>query len=411
MMKKNNLSNRLFLFILLGALISFVPFDVMAAQECSPLGVLIDQGVKTFILEGAFNTIRDVCCKVAAASWDLFATALKDIVGIGIAIYIASHTLKNLGAFSNQDVSAYLGKILPVVIKGTIIICLLNNNTIVYKWLVAPILEVGLEVGRFGDNDIDVKFNSSEDLSSLFGAIVETAKLFNNEAYKLVALGRLLLCATFLPDGIFDWFWSLVPFGMTLFVFGWLIIVGMSFYLLDMTIRLGVACTMLPIALACGISKLTSNYTKQTWNLFINVAFNFIMLNVIIKFTKDMVKASLEKISGDAIITAAGTGVFAILEKVPVTEVLAKQITDSLSVKSFAMMTLCCIIAFKLCMEIETITDKLSSTKGVGSLNQKVAADGATVGINKIGSTLSSIKETADAAVGNVVKGIGKRRQ
>lgn len=128
-------------------------------------------------------------------------------------------------------------------------------------------------------------FSGTSDVNALFNAVINKVQEFNDQVYIVVALGRMLLCLAFLPDSIIDWYWSLMPFGAVLYVFGWFILIGVAFYLLDVLFRLAVGCMLLPMAIACGVSKFTSSYTKKAWNLFVNVFFNFVMLGVLLQFT------------------------------------------------------------------------------------------------------------------------------
>lgn len=371
------------------------------ASACDPLEVLLDQGNK-FLLRSAFNTIKEVCCRVAADSWAIFAPSLQGVVAIGIAIYIAMYTLRNLGSFSHQDTAAYLtgakGGVLPLLIKGAFIIFLLNesNAQTTYKWMITPILQAGADIGGAFKG-----FNSQagSNLDMLFNFVISQAESFNSRAYRIVAMGRLLLCAVHLPESLWDWYWILLPFGATLYVFGWLIIIGVSFYFLDILFRLGVGCIMLPMALACAVSKYTSHYTKQTWNLFINVAFNFVMLSIIVEFTMKMIESSLGFLSGPAIIGAAG-GLFAKLSGSEITEAVVKDLVQALSVKGFVYMSLSCLIAFKLCMDVESLTEKISSTRATGQLAQNVSGEA--------GKKVNNIAQTPFREFKNITGAVGK---
>ena len=190
---------------------------------------------------------------------------------------------------------------------------------------------------------------------------------FNDNAYQIVAIGRLFICLAFLPDSPMDWLWPLVPYGAVLYVFGWFIVIGVSFYLLDVLFRLAVACMLLPMAIACGVSKLTSKYTKSNWNLFVNVFFNFVMMGILLDFMIKMIDKSLggamEIINKNPNMTGKQLSVNA-----------AEDLLDKLETSSFILTTVCCMVGFKLFMELEQLAEKVSSTSSVGKEGSKLGA-------------------------------------
>lgn len=382
-----------------------LPCKVFALDSCNPLSEYVAEG-QDFLLKEAFTTIRNIFSSIAEGTWAAFSPALQAVIAIGIAIYIAMYTLKNLGAFSNQDTAAYLtsskGGVFPILLKGTFIILLLRNESFVYEYLVSPIISVGAQFGGRGDS-----LSSSGNIRSLFTFVIQQAEEFNEKAYQIVAMGRLLLCAVILPEGIIDWFWSLIPFGATLFVFGWLIIIGVSFYMLDLIFRLGVGCIVLPLAIACGISKLTSRYTKQTWALFINAAFSFVLLNIILDFAVKMIEESLLSLAKDALEATITGGLYALLDAGPVTEASVNYLVEQLTLKGFILMSLSCLIAFKLCMDTEGIVKKISGTQAIGSAAQKLGGEATENAKNIVKTPFRSLKDFAGATTEEAGKSIG----
>ncbi len=413
----NKHSSSLILFFLICTLFSF---QALAETErtCEPLKSYLDEG-NTFILNEVFYIIRDTFKGIAEGSWSIFSLPLQAVVAIGISIYIAMYTLKNIGSFSNQDVSGYLGKVIPLLLKGAFIIFLLGHPNIVYEWLVSPIIEAGAVFSDAATESTSVlntnlQFKSATNLSNLFNTVIFQAKDFNQKAYRIVAMGRLLLCAMLLPDGIFDWHWSLLPFGATLFVFGWLIIIGVSFYMLDVIFRLGVGCTVLPLALACSLSKLTSEYTKKTWGLFINVAFSFVMLNIVINFAIRMIQESLNNLAEEALEGTIAGGLEVLLSSAGnITDAAVKTFIDQLQLKGFILMSLSCLIAFKLCMEVDNIVNKLSGEKALGDTAQKMGGSLAHTSkniamepVSQLKSFTGSVMDETSTKVGKAVGGV-----
>lgn len=361
-------------FLLCGLLLSFPALAEDFENHCPTLTDFKTEG-QVFWLESAYNLIAETCANLAEGSWDLFAEALQAIVAIGIGIYIAMYTLRNIGAFSQQDVSAYLSDskrgVIPLLFKGAFIILLLSDKSFVYKYLISPIIVAGAEIGG---SDWGANFGSDNSVYGLFTKVINTAHEFNDEAYEIVAIGRLMLCLTSLPS-FPGWYWQMIPFGATAYIFGQMIILGITFYMMDLLFRLGVGCIMLPMGIACGVSKYTSHYTRQLWNLFINVAFNFVILGIVIKFTISMIKHAMAGLIAQKVeLFMAST----VLDKAQIDQLAAE-----LTLTAFVMLALCCIIAFKLFLSVGQIADKVSSTQSVGKAAVQTAAQVAKTAYNE----------------------------
>lgn len=379
-------------------IVCFVPTMVIADDEfsraCKPLSEFQADGTgDNFLLKEAYITMSKAFSSVAKSSWDAFATSLQGVVGIGTAIYIAVYTLKNLGSFSQQDVAAYLsgekGGIIPICVKMAIIVCLLGDQEVLYTYLISPVVVCGMEIGELiaETSTIGTNFSGAKDVDGLFQRVILKAQEFNDQSYKIVAMGRLFLCMAFLPDEIWNYYYSLVPFGAVFYIFGWLILLFISFYLLDVLFRLGVACIILPLAIACAISKLTSTYTKKTWGLFVNVTFNFMILGVVINFVTEML---LKSVAGgsDALKDRLGENTVLNIED-------AEAIAEMLDVKSFILVALCCMIAQELFQKMETLVDTLSGTTSVGKAAQSIGKE--------LGEKTSGIAKKPVEEAGNFV--------
>ncbi|MBR5599575.1 MAG: hypothetical protein IKW39_05995, partial [Alphaproteobacteria bacterium] len=121
-------------------------------------------------------------------------------------------------------------------------------------------------------------------------------------------------------------------------------------------------CIVLPFAIACYVSKFTSNYTKQAWNLFVNVCANFMIMGVVADFSVKMLERSIgghtELMSK---LTSGG-----VLQESEVADLY-----NQLSATAFILTIICCLILFKLFSEVESLAQSLSGAKGVGVLAQK----------------------------------------
>ena len=352
------------------------------------------------LLCGIYDVVMDACANVVVLSWNAFATPLQGVVAIGAAIYIAVYTLKNIASFSQQDPAAYLSYektgISPLCVKVAMVIWLLGNQSFLYSYIIGPVISAGLSVGgtiSSAGGTLGVSgFGDVSNVRTLFQAVIDKVREFNDNVYQIVALGRLFLCLAFLPEDIFDWYWSLIFFGAVLYVFGWFILIGVSFYLLDVLFRLAVGCMLLPMAIACGVSKLTSKYTKKNWNLFVNVFFNFVMMGVLLTFTMEMI---MEAAGGSDELIAEHN----IQAGKQFTEADASALVENLDVSSFLLTTIACMVAFKLFMELEQLADKVSSTSSIGKLGKQSGALAHQFASAPIKKGLRENKKFAGAAI------------
>lgn len=362
----------------------------IADDPCPTLGEYRQSGIgENFILKGAYDIISKACASVANFSWKTFAKPLQAVVGLGTAIYIAVYTLKNIGSFSQQDTSAYLSNeksgVIPIAVKMAAIVWLLGNQEFLYKNLIGMAITTGMEIGTMISADaIQHSFNSTTDLEGLFTIVIKQIIAFNNTIYKIVATGQLLVCMALSPDGPLNYYWSVALMGGALFVYGWMLVIGVSFYMIDVLFRLGVGCIVLPFAIACGLSKLTSDYTKKTWSLFMNVCFNFIMLGIVIKFTNEMIQTCVGlDIPEDKILNEADI----------------KQIAENIGFSTFVITSLCCMISYQLFMQIENIVTTISGTSAVGSVGRQTGAKLSRTALAPAKKTLSETGKLAAAGM------------
>ena len=347
---------------------------ISCAEEntCPTFMEYISEGTgNNFLLNPAFEVITKAAASVAEASWNLFATPLQVVVMFGAAIYIAVYTLRNIGSFSQQDYSSYLSNektgVIPLMFKVAVVMILLTNagNSFLYSNFISPVVSTCMLVGaKFGSSPVGGSFSNASNVSSLFNSILELIRSFNDISYEIVALGRELLCLSFMPDSFIDKFWGMVPFGIILYLFGWLICIGLAFYMLDVLFRLAVGCIVLPFAIACAVSKLTVTYTQKTWALFVNVCFNFMVMGIITNFSVEMLAKAVgghndlkSKLTGSAL-----------------KESEVEKIYEDLSLKGFILTFICCLIVFRLFAEIENLASRISGAKGVGQLAQKASS-------------------------------------
>lgn len=378
--------------------------DVWAGRCRSVNGYVQAGSGSNFILAGPFKIISNVVSKVSRYSWDTFSLPLQGVVVIGTAVYIAMYILKNVGSFSKQDTLSFLtkekGGIIPLCAKMAFIVALLNNQEFIYSTIISPFvtssLLLGKEFGGGGGTFSSASFGDANSVDDLFALVSKQAQELNDRIYTIVAKGQFLYCNATNPSdgwGIFSWEWRLLPFALILFVIGWFIVIGAAFNILDILIRLGVACIVLPLAIACSISKYTSKYANSAWQLFINCCFSFIVIGMLVLVANKIIDEVLS--SGNA-----GFNIFNI--DYPSKDQV-EAFADSMRGSFFKLMTLtviCSMIILNMFNDIENITSGIAGGGSIGSMGGKVG--GAAV--NK----MQSVAKQPLKFAGTVAKEGGK---
>ncbi len=342
--------------------------DKEDTRICRTLDEYISDGKDRCLPCDVLKIVTDACAIVIDAV-ETLCPSLAGVVCIGVAIYIAFYVLKNTASFSQKNPFALLSDnkigLIPLCFKAAIITILLANSyDDIYSLFIGPLIGSCLGVGNTL-MDTSIHSLNFDDFRDLFNAIIENVRTYNETLYTIVAMGRMLLCMAFLPEGILKWHWSLIAFGVMLYAMGWMIIIGAAFFILDVAFRIAVACMVLPFAITCAISKYTSTYTKKTWNLFVNVGFNFIIFGLVIQFifkTIDVVIGGSQHLQS-------------LLRDGLRDEAHAKKIAEDIDLETFLLATIFCLISFRLFMKIEDLAHRVSSTSSVGKLGQELGAD------------------------------------
>ena len=345
-----------------------IAFAFPAFADCPTIQDYINEGVgDNFLLQGTFERIADISSTVTEKTWEAFSLPLRTVLAVAMGIYFAVYTLKNIGSFSKQDVASYLSKektgIINTGVKVGVVMFLLTDvgRSFLYGNLIIPVINscmmIGINFisGGGNDNISAIMSSSPDDVRGLFSSVITLVSAFNEKSYTVVALGKELICLAWRPVGIFSKEWALIPFGLLIYIMGWMICIGLAFYLLDVMIRLGVGCMVLPFAVACGIYKPTTVYTNKTWGLFMNVAFNFVLLGMIVCIILELIASAM-----------GGNDNSALMQKILNDGLLSKGETTSLakglSFKRFILVTMCCMVGFKIFSEIEKLVDRISGT-------------------------------------------------
>ena len=331
-----------------------------------------------------FSIITEASAKAANASWNLFAADLIPVVLLAAGIYIAIYVLKNVGSFTKQNAADFLTGdkrgVLLLMFKMAVIALLLTDTWFVDR-IISPLLQAGLGIGKtLSVTDAPVTYPEGAGIGfdAMFDMVNASVRQFNDEVYKTIAIGQGMICnAT--QDSIFSWYWLMLVYGFILFIFGWVLVVGVSFYIVDILIRLAFGAIMLPFGVASAISGITMPYTKKIWEIFLNVFFSFIMLGIVLGLTIQLINLSIgvdgisdnaTRESGGSTLNTFMTDFSARFDENQIEE-LSKDLWNNGSLL-FTIVCFCVIV--QIAAQIGKLADKISGTSGLTSVGSQVGA-------------------------------------
>ena len=371
-----------FLFVL------FLP-----ACECDTVRSYESEGIgENCLLCSLFEILSDAGANAANKSWNTFAADLVPLVAVAAAIYIAIAVLKNVGSFSKQNAADFLTGdkkgILILMFKTAAIIALLRSNFLI-DTIICPILQAGLNIGTTlsvaGATMAEVPGGLSG-YDGVFTMVEETVGQFNDQIYRTIAIGEAMICNSLHGEwNPFAWYWLMLLYGFILFVFGWVLLIGISFYIVDILIRLTMAAVLLPFGVAAAISNLTSGYSKNIWNVFLNVFSSFVMLGIVLGVTLQLIDLGIgvkpDGGAGEAGRTGEQINNSLVLHKfmtdldVLMDDNQIKQMSEALWSDGSLLLTIVCFcLITQLAANIGKLAEKVAGGGGLTSAGSQVGA-------------------------------------
>lgn len=407
-------------------LFAFILLLCGCEETCPTIQDYIFKGTGTgpddCILCPIFKVLIDTSKNVAVDAWKILAGALIPVVGVVASIYIAIYTLKLVGSFGKQTANDYMTSdkngLLIFMFKTAVIVFLLSggmatvleaaigkifglggsHENFLLNKIISPLLKSGLEIGQGlaieNGNNNSFDFYSSDMIiskinellgspwSAIFEMVRQAIYKFSQVAYEPVAIGQAMICNSTVEGSLFDWHYQMLIYGFILFIFGWLLTLGISFYIVDILIDLMFAAVLLPIGVACAISPKTSGYTQKIWGIFVNVFFNFVMLGIVLGITMKIVDLCLNRAidethSGSGVISETGGAIANFMTNyqyhVDANEV--EQLANELWNNGNLLLTIVCLsIATMLIPQIKQLASKISGGTSISTVGEKTSA-------------------------------------
>lgn len=338
-----------------------------------------------------FRVVLQTDADLANVAWTGVAKPLSEIVGVFFLVLLAIEALKSVASMGGLKISSYLKSVLLTSLKIAITVLMLSNMHYIYDLFISPVItggmELGLTIAQSGGGD----FSSSEDAGAinsqgidpaLFDKIMATVRNFGTAASTTPAVGMSLICNSW-PSG---WFSTpkigMFLSGLIILLFGFMIWLAMSFYLIDCSVQLGMLCALVPLLIACWPFKMTQTYTTKGVKMMMNTFFNFTLMGVILMMAIQIINFALSgggQFSFNDLVTALNNGNIDELEKI-----------SSLDGVRTLILIACCIFSMKLIAKVSALADQFSPGAGM--------AIGAEMGGLAVAAATNTAKKAASSA-------------
>lgn len=402
------------------------------------------------------GVVYDGTALFADISLGKIAKAFAVLLAVGFAIWIALQVLGHVTSLTKQDAPKFLGNLLRQSYKVLFAILLLYYPQNVFDYAINPLLSAGL---KFGEKSLEI--NSLGEIKKIENKIAtggqggaffgeKTYKEIENyvisiqqELSKLQAVGGSMTCtggriigmninpfddseddeATHIGDGF-----SILFQGAIMVVFGFLLSLSFTFYLLDAIVQMGIVGGLLPFMIASWPFKATANYTKTGVNMFMNSVFTLAFIGLIVSIDLQLINEGMSASSKKGIyITVSsinGSGFDPKLEGIEIKDTetnllnIAKafhsqdvskllELTD-ITGTGLLILVLCCYFGFKFLGEASSLANQFASgaLTGKGALAPKIATMGASTAKNLALGATKDIRKAAGDKIGAGMKAV-----
>lgn len=414
-------------------------------------GIGVKEDGSDCLLCPIFDVLINISKDAASRSWEVLASSLIPVIGIVTVIYVAIYTLKLVGSFGKQTATDYVAGdkkgLTLLMFKAAVIIFLLSgasgygminvvggifgdvagigngtNKNFLIDHIISPLLKSGLEIGQVlavkSGNGMSFDFYLNEKVKgaldemfrSPWGVVFEMIRRavygFNAITYEPIAIGQAMMCNA-LDDSYnpLSWYYLMLTYGFILFIFGWLLTLGIGFYIVDILIDLMFAAVLLPIGVACAISGKTVKYTQKIWGIFVNVFFYFVMLGIILGITMRVIDLTLGRAvleTADAASAVAATGGslanFLVDYQARIDSNEIKALSEDLWSSGNLLLTIICLsVITMLISQTKQLASKISGGTSLSGAGAKISAETSKHAIH-------AAKKTAQEGYGRVIK-------
>ncbi len=360
------------------------------------------QELNTCPLCGIFKVIMKTIAGVSSKAWYAVAKPLSNVVMVFFLVLLAFEVLKAVAAVAGSKISTLAKGVLLLGLKIAITVQLLSSPKYIYGYFLSPVIEGGLNMGLAMANasgapgancavtaDDKIEIPSDTFTSSVYDSVIATVRCFGISASTLPAIGRGLTCYAWDAGHLGFPHLGMWLSGVLMYVFGLMIWLAISFYMIDCTVQIGMLSGLVPLLIACWPFKLTEAYTYKGCKMLMNSFFSYVMLGVILLLGTMI---TTHAAAGD------GSNINEIIAAINDNDVKALKKMCSLDAFQILILASCCIFAMKLIGQVNNLADQFSKGSG-SSIGNKMGGLAMSAATNAAKSTAKSAGRVAGSAV------------
>lgn len=377
-----------------------------------------------------FKQIFNVASIMTKIANEKLTGPTKALVNIGFLIWMCLYLLRHVTSYAKTSTGEMLKGILFQGFRVAVVIIALSGA--IYEIMdltINPIMETGLSFGRtLNQNstcddsavymqgiigyDETTGYPKPNDSSSekigglskhLGESIICNLKNLEDSTGFLMSLGKYSICIGWERYPLWNVFASLgyLSTGIALWLVGMLLLLSFPWCLVDCVLQLCVAVALLPCAVGAYAFKITAQYLKIIWNMFMNSMFNFVFMAIIIY----IINTNL----GDWIGYTPGTN--------PDEKIFVTALNNGLAWWGigFLKILMVCLFCWTFFDEAKTMADEFAKGISFHNLGQKVGGTvssavwnkgiepGAAMAGKAIGATGRKIGREFNNSIGNEI--------
>lgn len=378
-----------------------------------------------------FKKIFNVASVMTKIANEKLTGPTKALVSIGFLIWICLYLLRHVTSYAQTSTGEMLKGLLFQGFRVAVVIIALSGA--IYEIMdltINPIMETGLSFGRTlsrnstcDDNAVYMQgivgydettgYPKPDDSSSdqigglskhLGESIICSLKNLEDSTGFLMSLGKYSICIGWERHPLWNVFASLgyLSTGVALWLVGMFLLLSFPWCLVDCVLQLCVAVALLPCAVGAYAFKITAQYLKIIWNMFMNSMFNFVFMAIIIYIINSHL--------GNWIGYVPGTN--------PDEKIFVTALHNGLAWWGigFLKILMVCLFCWTFFDEAKTMADEFAKGISFHNLGQKVGGTVSSAVLNKviepgaamagkaIGSTLHKAGREINNSVGKEIR-------
>lgn len=263
-----------------------------------------------------FKKLFNAASIMAKTANDGLAIPTKNVVTIAFLIWIAVYILKQVTMYSQVSTGEMIKGILFQGFRVAVVILALNGA--IYQLMdltLNPVIQSGLAFGNLinsgtsgtcedsapylqdivgydaktgfpkGGASSEAKGGLSKDVGK---AILCSLKSMEDSTAFLMNLGKYSMCIAWDRHPWPRWTNGPLPHfgylstGVVLWLVGLMLLIAFPWCLVDCILQFCIAVALIPCAVGAYAFKITAQYLKTIWNMFMNAMFNFVFMAIII---------------------------------------------------------------------------------------------------------------------------------